>query len=157
MDFERFDKLARTDRVVLITALELLWQNGRAMIQSEEVSKLTAGCVSSLGGFYTEEKLHEVVTVCKELAHLETAELIRCIRCGSMEMKTPDAEEEGICPICGSELEYGDDKPLDDGVSMNGRAPAAEPPAKRGTARCSTSTMTYMTGMESPTLRLPSN
>ena len=28
MIFERFDKLARTDRVLLLTALELLWQNG---------------------------------------------------------------------------------------------------------------------------------
>ena len=37
MDFERFDKLARTDRVLLLTALELLWQNGRAAIQSEDV------------------------------------------------------------------------------------------------------------------------
>ena len=115
MDFERFDKLARTDRVVLLTALELLWQNGRAMIQSEEVSKLTASCVSSLGGFYTEEKLHEVVTVCKELAHLETAELIHCIRCGGMEIKAPDAEEEGTCPICGGELWYRHDEPLDNG------------------------------------------
>ena len=43
MNFERFDKLARTDRVALLTALELLWQNGRAMLQSEDVSKLTAG------------------------------------------------------------------------------------------------------------------
>ena len=77
MIFERFDKLARTDRVLLLTALELLWQNGRGMIQSEDVSRLTASCVSSLGTFYTGEKLHEAVTVCKELACLETAELIR--------------------------------------------------------------------------------
>ena len=132
MDFERFDKLARTDRVVLITALELLWQNGRVMIQSEEVSKLTASCASSLGGFYTEEKLHEVVTVCKELAHLETAELIRCIRCGSMEMTVPDAEEEGICPICGGELEYGDDKPLDDGGVYEWTCPSCGATGKEG-------------------------
>lgn len=115
MDFERFEKLARTDRVGLLTALELLWQNGRATIQSEAISKLTAGCVSSLGGLYTAEKLREIVAICKDLAHLETAELIRCIRCGSMETKVPDADEEGICPICGGDLEYGDDEPLDDG------------------------------------------
>ena len=115
MDFERFDKLARTDRVLLLTALELLWQNGRAAIQSEDVSGLTASCVSSLGTFYTREKLREAVTVCKELAHLETADLIRCIRGNGMETKDPDAEDEGICPICGGELEYGDDEPLDNG------------------------------------------
>lgn len=115
MNFERFDKLARTDRVALLTALELLWQNGRAMIQSEDVSKLTAGCVSSLGGFYTEEKLREIVDICKDLAHWGTADLIRCLRCGGMEIKAPNAEKEGICPICSGDLEYGDDEPLDDG------------------------------------------
>ena len=30
-------------------------------------------------------------------------------------MKNQDADEEGVCPICGGELEYGNDKPLDDG------------------------------------------
>lgn len=115
MDFERFDKLARTDRVTLLTALELLWQNGRVMIQTEDVSALMAACVAGIGGFYTTEKLREVVTACKELASLETAELIRCLRCNSMKMKAPGADEEGICPICGGKLEYGDDEPLDDG------------------------------------------
>ena len=115
MDFERFDKLARSDRVTLLTALELLWQNGRMMLQTEDESVLMAGYIASIGGFYTKEKLHEVMTTAKELASLETAELIRCLRCGSMEMKNQDADEEGVCPICGGELEYGNDKPLDDG------------------------------------------
>ena len=43
MDFERFDKLARSDRVTLLTALELLWQNGRMMLQTEYESLLMAG------------------------------------------------------------------------------------------------------------------
>lgn len=115
MNAERFDKLARGDRVTLLAALELLWQNGRMMLQTEDKSALMAGCIASIGGFYTKEKLHKVVTTAKELASLETAELIRCLRCSSMEMKDPDAGEEGICPICGGELEYGSDKPLDDG------------------------------------------
>lgn len=115
MDFERFDKLARSDRVTLLTALELLWQNGRMMLQTEDESVLMAGYIASIGGFYTKEKLHEVMTTAKELASLETAELIRCLRCGSMKMKNQDADEEGVCPICGGELEYGNDKPLDDG------------------------------------------
>ena len=132
MIFERFDKLARTDRVLLLTALELLWQNGRGMIQSEDVSRLTASCVSSLGTFYTGEKLHEAVTVCKELAHLETADLIRCIRGGGMETKDPDAEGEGICPICGGELEYGDDEPLDDGGVYDWTCPSCGATEKEG-------------------------
>ena len=48
MDFELFDKLARTDRMALLTALELLWQNGRTVIQSQNVPALTANCVSIL-------------------------------------------------------------------------------------------------------------
>ena len=59
MDFERFDKLARSDRVTLLTALELLWQNGRMMLQTEDESVLMAGYIASIGGFYTKEKLHD--------------------------------------------------------------------------------------------------
>ena len=51
MDFERFDKLARSDRVTLLTALELLWQNGRMMLQTEDESVLMAGYIASIGGF----------------------------------------------------------------------------------------------------------
>lgn len=56
MDFERFDKLARSDRVTLLTALELLWQNGRMMLQTEDESVLMAGYIASIGGFYTKRK-----------------------------------------------------------------------------------------------------
>lgn len=132
MDFERFDKLARTDRVTLLTALELLWQNGRAMIQTEDVSALMADCVAGIGGFYTTEKLREVVTACKELASLETAELIRCLRCNSMKMKAPNADEEGICPICGGKLEYGDDESMDDGGVYEWTCPHCGATGKEG-------------------------
>jgi len=132
MDFERLDKLACTDRVTLLTALELLWQNGRMMIQTEDVSTLTAGCAAGVGNFYTMEKLHEVVTVCKELASLETAELIHCLRCSGMKMKVPGADEEGICPICGGELEYGGDEPLDDGGVYNWTCPHCGATGKEG-------------------------
>lgn len=132
MNYEQFDKLACGNRVTLLTALELLWQNGRTMLQTEDESVLMAGCVASIGGFYTKEKLHEVVTAAKELASLETAELIRCLRCGSMEMKDPDADKEGICPICGGELEYGDDEPLDDGGVYEWTCPSCGATGKEG-------------------------
>lgn len=115
MDFERFDKLARTDRVALLTTLELLWQNGRSVIQAQDVSTLTANCVFGLGKFYTAEKLSEIVLICKELAGLETYALVDYIHRGSLEVKDPGADEEGICPICGGELEYGSDVSLDEG------------------------------------------
>ena len=115
MDSEQIDKLAHSDRLTLVTALELLWQNGRSVIQAKDTVELMEGCVSALGTFYAAEKLCEVVKLCKKLAVLETAELIRCIRRSNLEMTPPGADESGICPICGSELEYGDDEPLDDG------------------------------------------
>lgn len=117
MDFERFDELACTDRIALLTALELLWQNGRSMIQTEDVPSLMTRYVADIGNFYTEKKLCKVVTFCKELASLDTPKLILYLRCSGMEMgmKIPGADEEGICPICGGDLEYGDDEPLDDG------------------------------------------
>ena len=115
MNAEQFDKLARADRVTLLSALTLLWQNGRESIQSRDISTLTAGCMSGLGTLYTEKKIQEIAAICKELACLEPAELIRCLRCEGMEMQDPGADEEGVCPVCGGELEYECDKPQDDG------------------------------------------
>lgn len=132
MNTEQFDKLARTDRVVLLSALTLLWQNGRREIQAKDVSALTEDCMSSLGTLYTKEKLHEIAMLCKELAVLDTAELIRCIRCDSMEVEGPNADVEGICPICGSELVYGDDESLDDGGVYEWTCPNCGATGKEG-------------------------
>lgn len=132
MNYEQFDKLARTDRVALLTALELLWRNGRLIIRAEDVSVLTAECASSLGGFYTEEKLREIVTVCKELAVLDTNTLVDYIHRGSLETKDPTADEKGICPICGGELEYGGDESLDDGGIYDWTCPSCGATGKEG-------------------------
>lgn len=114
MEFERFNQLAISDRVTLFTALELLLQNGRRVIQTEELPTLVSTCVSSLGGFVTEEKLHEAVAVSKKLADLELNMLISYIRRSRMDVKIPGAEESGICPMCGGELEYGQEITLED-------------------------------------------
>ena len=45
MNTEQFDKLARADRVTLLSALTLLWQNGREAIQAKDISELTADCM----------------------------------------------------------------------------------------------------------------
>ena len=114
MEFIRFNSLATGDRVTLFTALELLMQNGREVIQSKEPDELTAACVESLGGFMTEDKLREVAAVSKELAALELNVLLSYIRRSNMNVKLPGAEESGICPICGGELEYGQEITLED-------------------------------------------
>ena len=132
MNTEQFDKLARTDRVTLLSALTLLWQNGREVIQAKDISALTADCMSSLGTLYTEKKVQEIAAICEELACLEPAELIRCLRCEGMEMPDPDADEEGICPICGGELEYEGDEPQDDGGVYEWTCPSCGATGKEG-------------------------
>lgn len=114
MEFERFNQLATSDRVTLFTALELLMQNGREVIQAKEPVELTAACVESLGGFMTEGKLREVAAVSKELAGLELNVLLSYIRHSNMDVKLPGADESGICPICGCELEYRKEITLED-------------------------------------------
>ena len=132
MNTEQFDKLARADRVTLLSALTMLWQNGRETIQAKDISVLNADCMSSLGMLYTEKKLQEIAAICKELACLEPAELIRCLRCEGMEMQDPDADEEGICPICGGELEYEGDEPQDDGGVYEWTCPSCGATGKEG-------------------------
>ena len=43
MDFERFDKLARSDRVTLLTALELLWHNNNTEAGTLDFSGVQIG------------------------------------------------------------------------------------------------------------------
>lgn len=132
MDFERFNWFAVNDRAALVTALELLTQNGRRVIQDEEPAALISACVASLGGFYTKEKLCEVVTVCKALAELELPALVSYIRRSQLDIKAPGEEEAGICPICGCELEYGDDIPLDNGGVYEWTCPGCGATGKEG-------------------------
>ena len=115
MDFERFEKLARTDPTILLTALEMLLEKGRLMVKYQDIYGLTKGYASDLGKIYSAEKLHEIVSICKELADLETNALVDYIHRSNLETSDPDADKEGICPICGDSLEYGADKSTGDG------------------------------------------
>ena len=132
MNLEQFDKLAHTDRIALFTALELLWQNGRTAIQTQNAAALAAGCVSGLGKFYAAEKINEIVSICKALADLETTVLADYIHRSSIGIEDPDADKEGICPVCGGELEYGDDEPLDDGGFYEWTCPGCGATGKEG-------------------------
>lgn len=132
MDFEQFDKLAHTDRVALFTALELLWQNGRTAIQAQDASALAADCVSGLGKFYAAGKINEIVSICKALADLETTVLADYIHRSSTGIEDPNADKEGICPICGGELEYGCDEPVDEGGYYDWTCPSCGATGKEG-------------------------
>ncbi len=132
MKLDQFNQMAVGDPLTLLAALELLLQNGRGMIQSRQAPELVAGCQLILGTLFTEGKLREIVDVCQRLAGLETKALVDYIHRGSLEIKDPGADEEGICPICGGELEYGDDEPLDDGGVYEWTCPNCGATGKEG-------------------------
>lgn len=146
MTLEDFNRLANGDRVTLVVALELLLQNGRGTIQEETPVTLTANFKEGLGGFFAEETLREIANVCQQLAALDTNILVNYIWRGGLDMKAPDAEEAGVCPICGGGLDYEDDIRTDDGGFFLWNCPACGATGKEGLTRCSTCTMTWRTG-----------
>ena len=95
MKFEQFNQLALGDPLMLMTALELLLQSGRGVIQSRQTSDLVSGCQASLGALFTENKLCEIVNVRQKLAGLETRTLVDYLHRGDLEIKDPGADEAG--------------------------------------------------------------
>lgn len=132
MNFEQFNQVALGDPLTLMAAMELLLQNGRGMIQSRQASELVSDCQESLGALFTEGKLREIVDVCQGLAGLDSKTLVDYIHRGSLEIKDPGADEEGVCPICGGELEYGNDISMDDGVLYEWICPGCGATGKGG-------------------------
>lgn len=132
MVLEEFNRLANGDRVTLAVALELLLQNGRKAILREEPLKLAADCKECLGNFFAEDALRETAIVCQQLASLDTNILVGYIRRGDLDMKIPDTDEGGICPICGGELEYGNDVSLDEGGAYEWTCPSCGAAGKEG-------------------------
>lgn len=132
MEYEQFKKLAMGDRAILFAALSLLMQNGSAAIQAETETALVDVCTSALGAFIVKEKICEIVSVCKALAGLELNVLLAYIRHTDMGVQLPDADEEGICPVCGGELEYGNDNPTDNGGLIDWTCPDCGATGKEG-------------------------
>lgn len=132
MDFEQFNRLATSDPVTLYLALELLVQNGRMTIQMMEVPKLMDACTAAMGGLFTAGKIQEIVDVCKTLAGLETRKLVVYIKRSGLDVKDPSADEEGICPLCGGELEYTDDTRTDNGGFFEWKCPSCGATGKEG-------------------------
>lgn len=113
-------------------ALELLFQNGRKAILREEPLKLAADCKECLGNFFAEDALRETAKTCQQLASLDTNILVGYIRRGDLDMKIPDEDEEGMCPICDGELEYGNDISLDEGGVYEWTCPSCGATGKEG-------------------------
>lgn len=132
LTLEQFNRLAAGDRVTLVVALEILLQNGRNTIQREEPLKLVSACKERIGGFFMEEAIREIVDVSQQLAALDTNVLVDYIRRGSLDMKTPGAEEAGVCPVCGGQLEYIDTIRSDNGGLALWRCPDCGATGKEG-------------------------
>lgn len=132
MEYKQFKKLAFGDRAILFAALNLLMQNGNIAIQSEPEDALVDVCMSALGGLITKEKICEIVSVCKALAGLELNVLLAYIRHTDMGVQLPNSDKDGICPICGGELEYGRDIPTDAGGLIDWMCPNCRATGKEG-------------------------
>lgn len=132
MDFEQFNRLATGDPMTLHMALELLLQNGRRTIRAVETPQLMDACTADMGGLFTAGKIQEIVDACKMLAGLETGKLVSYIKRSGLDVKDPDADEEGICPLCGAELEYENDIRTDDGGFFEWKCPNCGATGKEG-------------------------
>ena len=132
MNFEQFNQLAVGDPLTLLVALELLLQSGRAAIQSKKTAELVLDHQVSLGSLFTEGKLREIVDVCQRLAGLETKAMVDYIHRSSLEVKDSDADDAGVCPICGGELEYEGDIHTDDGGFFEWKCPGCGATGKEG-------------------------
>lgn len=132
MTLEEFNRFADGDRVPLVLGLEFLLQNGRSMVQGEDTLELAVAGSASMKSFFAEAEIHKIAEVCRKLAALETNVLVDYIRRGNLEMKAPGAEEAGVCPVCGSSLEYRDDIRIDDGGFFLWKCPSCGATGKEG-------------------------
>ena len=115
MTFETFDRIARTDKVTVTMAMELLLQGGRNVVIDSSESDLAAAMKASTSNFFFEQKLQEIISMAKSLAQLDTGDLLAYIKRSGLDVSNPGEQAEGICPICGGSVEYGEEIPMDDG------------------------------------------
>jgi len=113
MKFDQFNQLAIGSRVVLLMAMELLMENGREFIQNTEKAKLVSGIKSAAGNLVAADVLVSVVDTAKELARLRTCELLGYVKCSALEFSQSGEQEPETCPVCGSDVEIGDDYSVD--------------------------------------------
>lgn len=114
MTFETFDRIARTDKVTVTMAMELLLQGGRNVVMNSSESDLAAAMKVSTSNFFFEQKLQEIISMAKSLAQLDTGGLLAYIKKSGLDVSNPGEQAGGICPICGGSIEYGEDIPMYD-------------------------------------------
>ncbi len=115
MNFETFNQLAHNNRMVLLMAIDLLMQDGRGFVQEAPTAALVSIMKASVKNLMAGSMLEEIVKTAQALAPLRTCEVLDYVKRSELEFKKPGAQESGICPICGGNLEYGTDEPIDDG------------------------------------------
>lgn len=114
MTFETFDRIACGDKVAVIMAMDLLLQNGRSFVINNREADLVAAMKSCTGNLIFEQKLQDIVSTAKSLAQLNTGILMAYIKKSNLDVSMPGGQAEGICPVCGSRIDYNDDIPMDD-------------------------------------------
>lgn len=82
MEFKEFERLYLGDRVMLMLAMELFLENGREKLKACTQQELSAGVAPKLSGLLTLDRIDAVAQTAKELAVLETKDLLSYIaRC----------------------------------------------------------------------------
>lgn len=131
MTFEEFNNLTY-NRVPLLMAVELLLQNGRPFVENTDRAEIIAAMKKDTKNFMADVMLDEIVKTAKELAPLRACKLMEYVKRSDLNFEVPGEQEAGICPICGGELEYGDDEPIDDGGVIEWTCPSCGATGKEG-------------------------
>lgn len=132
MKFEEFDRLARGNRSSLLMAVELLLENGRKFIQAIEKAEFAAAMKTDVGNFITDDVLAEIADITQKLARLRTCKLLEYVKRSGLEFEKPNAQKPGICPVCGSQVEYIQRVVLDDGQFAMWHCPECSAFGKEG-------------------------
>lgn len=114
MTFETFGRIACSNKVAVIMAMDLLLQNGRSFVMNNREADLVAAMESCTGNLISEQTLQDIVSMAKSLAQLGTGLLLAYIKKSGLDVSMPGGQAEGICPVCGSRIDYNDDIPMDD-------------------------------------------
>lgn len=124
------------DRVAFNMALAIYMEHGSAGIKR-------GVDMSSLNGVMTEEYQNSIVAVAEMLASADASVVLAFIQRAMDPVKGDDklvpflnhcGDEDGVCPICGDDVEYSDNEIDDDGTIAKWECPGCGATGKAGYA-----------------------
>lgn len=132
MTFDKFNSLATGDPFALTMALDLVLDNGRFDVSNWDIEKMSAHMQEKVP-LIDINKCVNIISYAKELSDTKTRDLMAFIKFSGLPVKYPGTEyEQGICPICGASINYGNDQSLDDGGVIEWECPECGATGKEG-------------------------